>query len=245
MIIRPSFALILLLLSASIVEAQTWPERVWVEGGGGVQSAGTAFSDSFTIQRFAEDGTVDVQYPTRSSGFFDGGGGVRVWRRIGVGFAFTRTSNKKSAEVSAQIPHPFFDNRLRSIEGTTSATHTETGAHIQLSFLANLTPRVRMILSGGPSILSVEQTFVTDVTFSQEYPYDTATFTGATTHRSNASATGFNVSADTFWMITNQLGAGGLVRFTRATVSQDAGNGRTRSVDAGGAQVSAGIRFLF
>jgi hypothetical protein len=245
MIIRRSLGVLILLLSARLVEAQTWPERVWVEAGGGVQSAASEFSDSFTIQRFAEDGTVSVQYPGGSSAIFDGGVGVRLWRRLGVGFAYTQSSIQKSADVTAQIPHPFFDNRLRSIEGSTNATHKESGAHIQVSFLANLSPKVRMIVSGGPSILSVEQTFVTDVSFSQEYPYDTATFTGATTHRSTASKTGFNVSADTFWMISKQFGAGGLVRFTRATVSEDAGNGRTHSVDAGGVQASAGIRFLF
>ena len=233
MIIRRSLVVLILLLSVRLVEAQTWPERVWVEAGGGVQSAASEFSDSFTIQRFAEDGTVSVQYPGGSSAI------------LGVGFAFTQSSIQKPADVTAQIPHPFFDNRLRSIEGSTNATHKESGAHIQVSFLANLSPKVRMIVSGGPSILSVEQTFVTDVSFSQEYPYDTATFTGATTHRSTASATGFNVSADTFWMISKQFGAGGLVRFTRATVSEDAGNGRTHSIDAGGVQASAGIRFLF
>ena len=40
MIIRRSLVVLILLLSARLVEAQTWPERVWVEAGGGVQSAG-------------------------------------------------------------------------------------------------------------------------------------------------------------------------------------------------------------
>ena len=81
--------------------------------------------------------------------------------------------------------------------------------------------------------------------FSQEYPYDTATFTGATTRRSSASKVGFNAGADLVWMFSSQIGAGGLVRFARATVTEDAGNGRSLSVEAGGLQVAAGVRFLF
>ena len=245
MIIRRSLVAVALVLCARTADAQTWSERVWAGLNGGVQTAGRELSDSFEIEQFTETGTVDVGYPTKSSAVIEGSVGVRVWKRFGVGVAVTQASSRSSASVSAQIPHPFFDNRPRSIDGTADADRNEVAAHVQLAYLVNLAPRVRMIVSAGPSVFNVEQTFVTDVKFSQEYPYDTATFTGATTHRSSASKVGFNAGADLVWMFSSQIGAGGLVRFARATVTEDAGNGRSLSVEAGGLQVAAGVRFLF
>ena len=245
MIIRRALVVVTLVLCARTADAQTWPERVWAGLNGGVQTAGREVSDSFEIEQFTETGTVDVGYPTTSSAIIDGGVGVRVWKRFGVGVSVTQASSRTAASVSAEIPHPFFDNRPRSIEGTADAERSEVAAHVQFAYLVNLSPRVRLIVSAGPSVFSVEQTFVTDVKFSQEYPYDTATFTGATTQRSHASKVGFNAGADLVWMFSSQIGAGGLVRFTRASVTEDAGNGRSLSLDAGGVQVAAGVRFLF
>jgi hypothetical protein len=45
-------------------------------------------------------------------------------------------------------------------------------------------------------------------------------------------------------MFSRNVGAGGLVQITRATAKLPAGD-RTISVDAGGAQVGAGLRFVF
>ena len=245
MIMRRWLLALALLSCAHAADAQTWPERVWAGVDGGVQTSSPALSDSFEIHEFVETGTVHVDYPKESSSLFGGSIGVRVWRRLGVGVAVTEATSRSSASVSAQIPHPFFFNQLRSIDGTTDTDRDELATHIQIAYLANVGRRIRLILSAGPSVIRVQQTFVTDVKFSQEYPYETATFTGATTRRSSASKTGFNAGADVSWMFSRQIGAGGLVRFTRATVDEDAGNGRTVSVDAGGLQVGAGVRFLF
>jgi hypothetical protein len=245
MIIRRWLLALALLSCARVADAQTWSERVWAGLNGGVQTSSPSLSDSFEVQQFVETGSVHVDYPKQSSSLFEGSVGVRVWKRLGVGVAVSEATSRSSASVTAQIPHPFFFNRLRSIDGTADTERDELGTHIQIAYLANVGKRIRLILSGGPSVIRVEQTFVTDVKFSQEYPYDTATFTGATTRRSSASKTGFNAGADVLWMFSRQIGAGGLVRFTRATVDEDAGNGRTVSVDAGGLQVGAGVRFLF
>ena len=46
-------------------------------------------------------------------------------------------------------------------------------------------------------------------------------------------------------MFTRHLGAGGIVQITRARARLAAGNDRTITVDAGGVQAGAGIRFFF
>jgi hypothetical protein len=102
-----------------------------------------------------------------------------------------------------------------------------------------------VIAFAGPSRISVEQTFVTDVQYTQTFPFDTATFSRATTRRSSASAAGFNGGADVIWMFARRFGVGGLVQYSAAQVREDVGNNRSLTVDAGGIQAGAGLRMVF
>jgi hypothetical protein len=113
-----------------------------------------------------------------------------------------------------------------------------------VGFLLPLSPSVRIAVSGGPAILTVRQAFVTDVNYSETYPYDTALFTSADLNESSRTAVGMYVGADVTWMFSKNVGAGGLVQFSRATVKETVGD-RTMSIDAGGTQAGGGIRFVF
>ena len=224
---------------------RAWPERVWVSVGGGLQSGGSGFDDTFELPLYAETERVTVDYPVKGGGLFAAQGGYRVWQRVTIGAAVTRYSRRADAQVHARLPHPFFDNQFREVEGTTSALRAETAAHVLIGWMQPLSDRIRLILTAGPSFINVEQTVVTGVEFSEIYPYDTAEFTGATTRRATRRATGFNAGADGTWMFTRRVGAGGLVQFTRARARLDVGNNRTVSVDAGGVQAAAGLRLFF
>jgi hypothetical protein len=94
-------------------------------------------------------------------------------------------------------------------------------------------------------VFSVRQSLVTGVEVTETYPYDSATFKGATAEDATATAAGFNAGADLFWMFSRHVGAGrsdpGLAR-ARASAH---GRGphrvsRCRRVQAGG-----GLRLMF
>ena len=247
---RHALATLAVLLSAGAftpAEAQdrAWPERAWVSVGGGYQPATNSFDDAFDAPLYAETERVTVRYPVEGGALVSASGGYRLWRRFTAGLGVSRYSRRSDATVTARLPHPFFDNQFRDIEGPTSTRRGETGLHVLFGWMMPVTDRVRVVFTAGPSFLHVEQTLVTDVEFSEVSPYDTATYTGATTRRASRGATGFNAGADVFWMFSRRMGAGGLVQISRATVRQDAGNGRQISVDAGGVQASGGIRFVF
>ncbi|HEX5476042.1 MAG TPA: outer membrane beta-barrel protein [Vicinamibacterales bacterium] len=242
-------ALLLAFALAAPAAAQTSSARVWIGVNGGIQPTVNRFTSEFDIQAFTESGPVSVKYPGRSSaGLFDASLGLRLWKQLGVGVAVTATSISQSASIDAKIPHPFFLDQFREVTGSISAPRSETAAHIQVLYTLPMpdTSKLRVILSAGPSVIAIDQSLVTDVQYAQTYPYDTATFSGATTQHATKTAVGFNVGGDAAWMFTHAIGVGGMVRFARANATLNAGTAvKNVTVHAGGVQVGAGLRLVF
>lgn len=232
-------------VTTAAAQDRIWSERLWISVSGGMQSAGSAFGDTFERPLYTETERAEVDYPVNAGAVLAASGGYRVWKRFTVGAGVTRYSQRGDATVEARLPHPFFDAQFREVSGTTSALRGETSAHLLLGWMQPLSNRLRVILTAGPSYVTVEQTLVTEVQYSEAYPYDTATFTGAKTRRASQGASGFNAGADLTWVFTPRLGAGAMIQFTRARARLNAGDNRTIAVDAGGLQAGAGVRLFF
>ena len=232
------------LLGAMPAAAQPLP-RFTISVNGGYQPSTTSFDDRFTFDLNRETASVDTDYSVDAGPLFDAGVGFRIWKGLGAGIAISRFSVDSVGQADATLPHPLFFQRNRQISGeTTGITREETGIHIQAQYQLPPFGSVYVTLAGGPSVLDIQQSIVTDVNYTEEFPYDTATYVGVDSQRVSGTATGFNAGADVRWMFTRNIGVGGLVRYTRATVDLTR-NGRTISVDAGGAQVGAGVRLAF
>ena len=222
------------------------PTRVTIAASGGVQAAAASVSEHFTFDRNQEVETVDVTYPAKAGAFADLGLSVRAWKNLGLGVAVSRATGNGSADVAASVPHPFQFNQPRTITGTEDGiVHAETGVHLQLQYLVPSSSRVHVVLFAGPSWLNVEQEVVTDVTVTESYPYDTASFGGAVTRILKRSAPGFHAGFDVAWMFSRTVGVGGLVRYTRADVDLAVASGRSLALKAGGVQAGVGLRLTF
>jgi Outer membrane protein beta-barrel domain len=222
--------------------------RVWIGADAGDQASTTEFDDSFTFTIYQETGSTRVTYPIDAGFAFNVGGGVRLWRGLGAGIAVSRFTRDGTVSGTSSVPHPLFLGQNRQVEGDADGIRREeTGIHIQAQYTIPLSRTLQLTLMGGPSVLQVNQAVVTNVNYSQEYPYDTATLSGVDSTRIKDSATGFNAGADLRWMLSQSFGIGGVVRFSRATIDLevDTPAHRTISVDAGGAYLGAGIRFTF
>ena len=110
-----------------------------------------------------------------------------------------------------------------------------------------LTPNDRfdLALFGGPTFVAVTQDLLRDVEFTQSFPFDTATFTGAATREQSKSGIGFNVGVDLAFYFSGHVGVGWLARFSRATIDLASEDGGTVKVDAGGVHVAGGLRMRF
>jgi hypothetical protein len=218
-----------------------WTDRAYLAANAVYQTGTPAFSESFTYPEYVEKTTVTTQYPAGKGMAFDGGGAVRVWRNLALGVNVSVASRSTEASVSGAIPHPFFFDRPRSISGTTPIDRTENVVHVQALWVVPIGRRLLVAVGGGPSFFSVKQSLVQGVTISQAYPFDTATFASATVEQKSASAVGFGASADVGYYFSKYIGVGGMVRYSRATVSVPA-HDSSLSLEAGGFEAGLGLR---
>ena len=246
-IIASSVAIIVLATGARRASAQAtgWNDRIRVSINVGGQLTSTTFTTATTKSVYIETATINTSYTVPKDRLFDSGILFRLSGNFGVGAALSSFAKLQDASITGSIPHPFFFNTPRTINGTASAQRVERVVHIQAAYVI-ASKRWDLAIAGGPSIFDVNQDLVTDVTFTDVYPYDTAGFGAATITKASATKLGFNVSADFGVRLSKGIGVGGLVRFSRATVDfPPTGPTSGVSTDAGGLQAAGGVRFYF
>src|SRR6478609_6950585 len=91
--------------------------RGFVDVGAGVQLGSKSFGTTHTEQVFAEESTWEARYPAADAVLFGVGGGVRLWKALFAGVSYTRLDHQERVAVSAKVPHPFFFNQPRTVEG--------------------------------------------------------------------------------------------------------------------------------
>lgn len=222
-------------------------DRVRISINAGAQTSSITFDGSNTKPVYLETEVVNTTYGVGRGQSFDGAALVRVVGNFGVGVAVSSFAKRQDAAVAATIPHPFFYNTPREIPGMAGGfERNEVVTHIQAAYVISFGGKVDCALSGGPSFFSVKQGLVSGVTFTESYPYDTATFTAASSTTVSATETGFNAGADFGVRLSKNVGVGGLVRFSRASIEFRLPGATTRvKSDAGGVQVAGGLRLFF
>ena len=91
----------------------------------------------------------------------------------------------------------------------------------------------------------MKQGLVTDVRFTQSYPYETAAFAATSTGQQTGSKLGFNVGADVAYYFSNYVGVGWLMRYSAATIGLLSAGDGTVSVRVGGLHAAGGLRLRF
>ncbi len=215
-------------------------ERVIVSINASYLTASRTFDDTRTFDLYSETASFTSDYSVEPSVGVDAGAIVRIWKGLGAGVSFTSYSDSRDIEVDASLPHPLKFNSPRTITGTAAGDHEETAVHLQFAYIVPIGAKVSMVVFGGPSFFTVKQSVVTAVQRTEAYPFDEATFSGATVATEEESTNGFNIGADVAWYFSKNVGVGGIVRFSSATAAFSVGD-----VDAGGALVGGGLRLRF
>lgn len=233
-----------LLFAASAAHAQP---RFTVSVNAAYQATTTDFDDrfDFTYRGDAERASTQTNFPVDGAFVGDGGFSVNFWGSLGAGVSVSYYTHEVAALTTSSLPHPFFPNRFRTVEGEAGGLkRDELAVHVQLQYLAQVTEGLHATLFGGPTFFNVKQDLVTTVNFNDQYPYDEASFANVEKRGVKESTVGFNVGADFRQRLTDTIGMGLLLRYTRGSADLSIDE-RTISVDVGGFQAGIGLRFLF
>ena len=235
---------------ASPAQAQTTtePVRARVSINAGLQSGlSTAFDGSTSRPLNLETAVIDTTYRVNPGISLDGGVSFTMRNHFGVGIAISSLSRETETTLNATLPHPVFFQTPRTINGTPSGLmRHELGAHVQAVYVIGPIGRLDIAVGGGPSFFRVTHDFVSDVSFTEAYPYDSASFRAAKSVRITRYKTGFSVGADVGLRMGKSVGFGGLVRFSRASIEFPLPNGdHAVTADAGGLQAGGGLRLYF
>jgi opacity protein-like surface antigen len=91
----------------------------------------------------------------------------------------------------------------------------------------------------------VRAELVQRVDYTQAYPFDTVTVTGTPLAATSDHAFGFNVGAGLDWQVARHVAIGTQVRFSHATISLEPTAEDRVEIDAGGLQLTGGLRLDF
>lgn len=237
-------------VTPSAVSAQTSP-RVLIGANVAMGSSGSTFTDTFqynhpyTVNIPGEDASVNTTFEIPGGAMFDGGVLVRIFRHVAAGVAYYQASSTNDLHVTARIPHPLLITRHRTVEGTTPARHEQSGLHVNAAYILPAAARVYVAVSAGPTYFTAKQRVVKSVAVSETYPYDAASFASAELESLSGSGWGFNAGVDVGWMFTRNVGVGGMLRYSRATLSLEPSGRGALDIDAGGLHAGVGARIGF
>lgn len=220
--------------------------RVEVSANVGPLTGASKFTTSAAFpSNGGETATATVDHGMRTALAFNGGAAVRIVPQFWVGAYYAMADIKPSASVTAAVPHPILFNASRTVQGSIDdVAHNEQNVHVDLMYALPV-HAVEVKVMGGPTFFNLKQDFVSGVTVSETYPFDTATFANATTKHLSNTAVGFNAGVDISRRLTSQVGVGTLVRYSRGDVKFDDPDIGKQKVKAGGVEVAAGVRVRF
>jgi hypothetical protein len=219
--------------------------RIYIAADGVYQALHDPVTRRSTFSTFGETGSLTAVYPVAKPPALLGTVVYRVWKAVGIGASISRASSTTDAAVEGDIPHPFFFDQPRAIDGNAPdlARH-EIGLHLHLRVVVPVRPNIAMSLFAGPSRWQVTQDRVDEITFTSSYPYDTAQFTGAVVEEHRSSAWGFNAGFDVATYFTRRVGVGALLQLATASPKDD-GSSSNAETRIGGFRAGGGLRLRF
>jgi hypothetical protein len=234
-----------LLWAAPAAAQMRWTGRGIVTVNGGVQTSSQDVSTRAEREVYEETAVFTSAQTVESGPVFDASARMRVWRNLLVGVGYSRFSHSASAAVTASIPNPLVFDLPRTLSTTVDGVdRTEQAIHVLASWMIPLTDKFEIAVSAGPSFFTVEQGYVEDVGFTEGAPpFTDVTFGTPAVTEAKESGVGFNAGVELTYLVTSRIGVHVFGRYAGAKVDIPAVEGG--SVDAGGPQFGAGLRFRF
>lgn len=233
--------------------------RFVVSANAGVQAHSSSRTDVVQFDLHREVGEFRASQALGPYFVFDGGGSVRVWKRLGFGLSVSHARGAATGTFEADVPHPFFFEFDRTATGSLDGLrHREIAYHVYGQFRVPLSTTSLLTLSGGPTYFDASQDLIAAIgTSERSFPFDEVDITSTRVERVSATAWGYNVGLDlAYWGprfnlfqrlgLPHRVGVGVGLRYSRAKPDVELGGQRqARALQVGLVHAVAGIRVGF
>lgn len=238
-------ALVIAAAGDAAAQSTAWGDNGYVSLNGIYQTTATTFTASSTMTTNRESGTVRTTNQMKSWPVYDITAGGRLKGNLGIGYGLSYVRRTETADVSADVPHPFYFGQFRPVSGQAGLLHEDLAMHLSVMWLVPVSDAFQVAVFGGPSYFITHRDMVKDVQYTDAYPFDQAQFTGVTTAREDGSHVGYNAGVDLSYFFSNHAGIGGFVRYSHAKLDIPTPGGTSVSAEAGGLQPGVGFRVRF
>ena len=225
----------------------------------GVQAQSTSRTDVANFDFNREIGMVRATQTLGPYLVVDGGGSMRVWRRLGFGIAVSHTQGSGTATIEADVPHPFFFEFDRTVSGSRGGLrHREVAYHFLGQFRVPLASSTLLTVSGGPTYFDASQELINAIQTSERgFPFDEVDIVSTDVQRVTATAWGYNVGVDlAYWGprfnvfrrlgLPDRVGVGVGVRYSWAKPDVELrGLRQVRALQVGVVHAVGGVRVEF
>ena len=224
----------LALAACASARAQTWQDKWYLNANLGFHLYAPTVTETLTPVIYAERASVVT---TNAVGFgmipIDVGGGIHVWRNLGIGGAYTQFSATSTGTVDARVPHPILFNQPRFATAPVELTHEEWAIHMLGVYVLPLTERIDLAVSGGPVLMNVKDDHVSAIQIAEESPtFATVTIAKAVVTTTDTRKWSAAFGGDLTYFLTPMVGVGVAVRVVPGS-------------DAGHLQFGFGARLRF
>jgi hypothetical protein len=203
----------------------------------GAQTASHSFDASQTFPLYGENATATTSQKVGSGTVFDISGGYRFKPTFGVAIGFSNFSNTSASAGVAVIPDPLIFGQPRSVVlSLPDLRHTERTVYFEAVWFYEVTGKIDVAFSIGPSFNRVGQEVVSSVTVAAGTQNATPVVT--TEKKTAASAL---IGVDGTYMVTQTFGAGVFMRYVGGKVDLPS----VSDLKVGGFQIGAGARVRF
>ncbi len=215
-----------------------WTDKAVASINGGVQAGSHTLDTNQTFTLYDEDGSLKASQKVGGGGFFDIGGGYKVWRNLLVGLDYSHSSSKSDASFTASVPDPLVSDRPRLLSGTfAGSAYKENALHFTGTWMMPVTDKVDVGLVVGPSVFIIKQDIPSQISAAEP---PTASNVSSTSVKKTAA--GFNLGIDATYLFTKKIGGGLLARYTWGSADVVKGS---KSLTTGGFQIGVGVRYRF
>jgi hypothetical protein len=226
---------------------------------GVVFPAKDTFTSSDSYVSYGQTSSWSFEYTVPTMKGIDVAGGALFTPSLGFGIAVSSVGSEAAPKITDTEPNLYWhnDSATDTLVGDTLSKRRETSVHLSFVFKPTApSSKLQLRIYGGPTYFNVSQDLVSGFWYTETSSYvsigHTLTITRYEETKATDSAWGFHAGGDFGYFFTKNIGLGGGVRYSWATVrfpdtakNLGSADDHTQDLSVGGLSLVFGLRVKF